>query len=431
MEQEHGIPTVGVHTEPFSRLVAAVTQDRGASRAPHVFIPQPLVGRSSAELFAYVNGEDPVSGRPVMSEVIAGLTEDVQPDESREHYRPRLLEPASEERLHELFRERGFTDQLPIVLPTEERVDAMLAGTSRDADEPVGALALTSSREPWSFAVEQVAVNAVMAGARPEYLPVILALASTGASARNSSTTAMAGMAVVNGPVRDELGIGAGIGALGPYDHANATIGRAWGLLSQNLQGGSAPGLTYMGSQGNAYAFSNMCFAENEQASPWEPLHVAHGFDPAESVVSAFVGGRTTLFSLSLPDATWQETLRRHLAAADAIRGPVLLLDPLVARKFVELGVSSRNQLARWVADNARIPAREYWQLSENKLAYLPLAADGQEPWASMLTAPEDEPLALFRPEHVEVVVVGGETNFTWRIIGHTLSGQARVDDWL
>ena len=96
-------------------------------------------------------------------------------------------------------------------------------------------------------------MNAVMAGARPEYLPVILAMAASGITARSSRTTSFATIALVNGPIRNEIGMSSGIGAMGPYNHANATIGRAYGLLSQNLQGGSVPGETYMGSLGNAY----------------------------------------------------------------------------------------------------------------------------------------------------------------------------------
>jgi hypothetical protein len=407
-----------------------VTRARGASGAPHVFVPQPLVGKSSAELFAYVCGEDPVSGAPVMEEVLAGLTRAVQPDGALDQSRPRTLEPASEEELQERFRERGFTDQLPVVLPTEERVEAMLRGTSHRPDEHVGRLAPTGNREPWSFTVEKVAVNAVMAGARSDYLPVILALASTGVSARNSSTTSMAGMAVVNGPVRAELGLGAGLGAMGPYHHANVTIGRAWGLLSQNLQGGSVPGLTYMGSQGNAYAFTNCCFAENEEASPWEPLHVQHGFEHDASVVSAFQGGRTTIFALGVPDTTWPQALRRYLLAADAVRSPLLALDPLVARKLAELGFTAKDRLAEWIVENVRIPAAEFWELSLHKLGYLPRAAAGEEPWATMRASAPDELLSLFTADQIETVVVGGETNPTWRVFGHSLEGQARIDDW-
>src|SRR5256885_1192007 len=113
-----------------------------------------------------------------------------------------------------------------------------------------------SARELRAYVDGKVAVNAVMAGARPEYFPVILALAATGVSARGSTTSSMAAMAVVNGPIRLEIKMNAGTGALAPYNHANATIGRAYGLFSQNLQGGSVPGVTYMGSMGNNYAYN-------------------------------------------------------------------------------------------------------------------------------------------------------------------------------
>ena len=140
-----------------------------------------------------------------------------------------------------------------------------------------GACRPTAFREYWEFDVEKVAVNAVMAGARPEYLPVILAMAASGTTARSSSTTSFAAISVVNGPIRNEIGMNSGIGALGPYNHANATIGRAYGLLSQNLQGGSVPGESYMGSLGNFLSYS-ACFPEAEERSPWAPFHVDEGF---------------------------------------------------------------------------------------------------------------------------------------------------------
>ena len=151
----------------------------------------------------------------------------------------------------------------------------MLAHTSHKPEEIVGHMRPTNFRECWEYTVEKVAINAVMAGARPEYFPVILAMAAIRISARGSTTSSTAAMAVVNGPIRHEINMNSGIGAMGPYNHANATIGRAWGLLSQNLQGGSTPGLTYMGSQGNNYSYNSITFPENEERSPWTPFHVA------------------------------------------------------------------------------------------------------------------------------------------------------------
>src|SRR5262249_45262436 len=142
--------------------------------------------------------------------------------------RPRLVAGSSEEELQQLFLENDWTDKYPIVIPTEERVAAMLAHTSHKPDEVLGHLG-NHLQEVWQYTVENVAINAVMPGAKPEYFPVILAMASSQQSARGTSSSSMAGMAVVNGPIRHELGMNWGIGAMGPYNHANATIGRAWG----------------------------------------------------------------------------------------------------------------------------------------------------------------------------------------------------------
>src|SRR5437870_1045373 len=144
----------------------------------------------------------------------------------------RLVEPDTEENLQRQFDENGWADGLPIVLPTEKRVAAMLAHTSRRPDEIVGRMRATEFRVPWEYTVEKVAVNAVMSGAKPEYFPVILALASSQVTARGSTSSSSAAMVVVNGPIRKEVGMNWGTGAMGPYNHANATIGRAYGLLS-------------------------------------------------------------------------------------------------------------------------------------------------------------------------------------------------------
>ena len=121
---------------------------------------------------------------------------------------------------------------------------------------------------------------------------------------------------MVNGPIRNEIGMNSGIGAMGPYNHANATIGRAYDLLSQNLQGGSVPGDTYMGSLGNWFTTTAL-FAEAEERSPWQPLHVQKGFKPTDSAVSVFFGGWYTHAGYG-PRETWQEKLQPLPAAADA-----------------------------------------------------------------------------------------------------------------
>jgi hypothetical protein len=187
------VTAVGVHADAFARLVDSVLRVNGVPKARRAYVPTPVLEKTPAELRAYVEGPDPVRGRPFMAEVLDALTRPLDEEDLRgvefDRSSPRLLEPDSEENLHRRFREEGWTDFLPIVLPTEERVAAMLAGTSRGPDEIVGKLHPTKYRELWQVTVERVAVNAFMAGAQPSFFPVILALAATGVSARQSSTS--------------------------------------------------------------------------------------------------------------------------------------------------------------------------------------------------------------------------------------------------
>jgi hypothetical protein len=435
LEAGYGVPTVAVHTDKFDRVVRSVAEVGGMPGLRQVFVPQPIMGKTPGELRAYVDGADPLTGRPVMQEVVEGLTRPFEDGElgpnEFDRSTPRLVEPDSEDNLHRLFLDRCWTDMLPIVLPTEARVAAMLAHTRRKPDEIVGRMRSTHFREYWGYTVEKVAVNAVMAGARPEYFPVILALAATGVTARSSSSSATAAMAVVNGPVRHEVGMNAGTGALGPYNHANATIGRAYGLLSQNGQGGSVPGLSYMGNQGNSYAYNSVTFAENEERSPWEPFHVHHGFKPQDSAVSVFSGVRSTAFTLGLREKHWREHVRHLLRGIDPNGPPTLLLDPIAARQFVTRGGFTRREaLIDWLHDTARLPASEFWdyQLVQNYV--YPRATFGEEPWASNLAAAPGALIPMFRREDIHVVVVGGETNGYWRIMGCNYQKTASVDDW-
>jgi hypothetical protein len=416
----------------------AVLQTAWAEGMPHerfVYVPQPVMGQTAARLRQYIDGNDPLTGRPVMQEVIEALTLPLSETERAavrfDRSTPRYVDAESEEALARLFMDNHWTDYLPIVLPTEERVQAMLAGTSHSPQEIVGRLRPTSTREAWQFDVEKVAINAVMAGARPAYLPVILALAASGQTARGSTTSSAASMAVVNGPVRHSIGMNWGIGALGPYNHANATIGRAWGLLSQNLQGGSVPGQTYLGSMGNNYAYNSLTFAENEEASPWEPFHVRHGLEPYQSAVSVFGGCRATAYILGLREAHWREHVQNLLRGLNPHTPPALIMDPITARLFVERGgFATPAALEDWLWEHATLPAGVYWdyQLIQNYV--YPRAQNGEQPWATWLDVPPETLVPMFRREDIHVIVVGGETNGYWRMMGCNYGRTVPVDPW-
>lgn len=434
LETKYGVPTVAVHTEKFDRVVRSVVKMAGLPQAPLVFVPQPVMGKTADQLRAYVEGIDPVRGSPVMQEIVEGLTRPLAPMIDRSAPTPpreRVVSAESEEALHALYLQRKWTDCLPIVLPTEARVEAMLAGTRRARDEVIGRMQPTPNRGAWSYTVENVAVNAVMAGARPEYFPVILALAASEYSSRRSSSSSVGTMVVVNGPIRHEIGMNSGIGAMGPYNHANATIGRAYSLLSQNLQGGSETGLSYMGSLGNAFTYSGVTFAENEEASPWEPLHVQHGFRAEDSTVTIFQGLRAVTHSLGLRETHWRAHVADMLRGTEAITAPCLLLDPIAARQFVDrAGWEDKTALLDGIHELGQVKAREFWDLQLVQNYIYPRATFGEEPFASRLAADPEAMIPKFVRERINAVVVGGETNGYWQIASAMRHDTLSIDPW-
>ncbi len=208
--------------------------------------------------------------------------------------RARRIEIAPQDDEFEFMFDQGFTDGLPVVPPTPERVMRMLAGTRRDPQSLVAIVPPNMGEAT----VEKVAINAVLAGCRPEYLPVVIAaLEAVCTDAFNvhgvmATTMGASPVVVVNGPIRHRIGLNMKIGALGQGNRANASIGRALRLAIRNI-GGARPGGTERSTLGNPMKFT-MCFAEWEERSHWPPLHVERGFAPTDSVVTVYaMTGRT------------------------------------------------------------------------------------------------------------------------------------------
>lgn len=185
------------------------------------------------------------------------------------------------------FEEKGWSDGLPIVPPTEERVEQMLSALRRDPQDVIG---IVPPR--WAPAtVEKIAINAVMAGCLPQYMPLLIAAVEALTDARlnlyalQATTGGPAIMLIVNGPIRKALNINGGSNVLGEGWRANATIGRCIRLIQRNI-GGSYPGTTCKATLGWPGKYA-LCIAENQEASPWEPLHVERGFDANASTVTA------------------------------------------------------------------------------------------------------------------------------------------------
>ena len=182
--------------------------------------------------------------------------------------------------------EHHWSDGLPAIPPTRERVERMLKCTTRRPDEVVGAVAPAFG----VATVERIAINAVMAGCYPEYLPVLIAATEAISDPRfnlrgiQATTNPAAVFMIVNGPIARQLGINSGGNCLGPGAWANATLGRAMRLIQQNI-GGAQPGDMDKATQGQPGKYT-FCCAENEAANPWEPLHVERGFSVDDSTVT-------------------------------------------------------------------------------------------------------------------------------------------------
>jgi hypothetical protein len=400
------------------------------------FTPTPVGGKTPKELAAYIAGNDPVTKQPLMKEILEHLTRPLNDEEQKtglvKREKKRFIGPDTAENIQSYFDDRFWSDQLPIIMPTQERVTEMLKHTKHKPDEIVGSMRVTGEREAWEYTVETVAINAVMAGAKPEMFPAILAIAASQTNARSSSTSSMAGMAVFNGPIVDELVLNSGTGALGLYNNAGALIGRAWGLLSSNATGGSVPGHTYMGVQGNPMSSVPAVFAENVAGLPpgWNPLHVQKKFKRDDSVVSTFDGCQSQNTMMVLQDEDWQWVLKRFIGALGSPQreGKLLLVDPAVTPPLLRFGFDTKEKFIDWVKKNVTVPQVHYW-LDQEVINYkLGPARSGVEPYATWLKQPTDAEIPFLR--NVEVVVVGGSGNIRWSVNECAYRRSVKVDDW-
>lgn len=312
--------------------------------------------------------------------------------------------PDDPEALQAYLEAHEWGDGLPVVPPTPERVERMVAGSGRAPEEVIAEV--EPRRGPAT--VEKIAVNAVMAGCRPEYMPVLIAAVEAVADPEfnlagiQCTTNPVAPLLVVNGPVRQEIGLNAGRNALGPGCRANATIGRALRLILLHVGGGLPDRVdkSILGMPGK-YTF---CLAENEEASPWEPLHVERGLAAGESAVTA-VGAQGTQNVLALAGGA-RETL---LLAADALatmgtnnvlygRGnPLVFFSPGHARQFVAQGYRTKRDVKAALFELSKIPRARFPEREVFPLVPLPeRALDG------------DRVCVARRPEDLLVVVAGG-----------------------
>ena len=313
---------------------------------------------------------------------------------------------------------RGWTDGLPVTPPTEERVAAMLEGTAL----PPGDVVCVLPPDLAECTVEKVAVNAVMAGCLPEYLPVVLAAVKAAATSRFnihgiSATTYFTGpVIVVNGPILRRIGMNPGVNALGPGNRANLTIGRALNLVVRNV-GGARPGGVDRAALGSPGKLS-FCFPEDEEGSPWESLAAERGFGPEDSTVTLFAGhGPIEIVDQKSREP---ESLARTFAGQLRMLGhpkiaglsdAIVVVSPEHARVFREAGWS-KARLRREIFSLLTFP-------TEEMVAGAGGVAEGLPP----AVAERKQQVAKFAPEGLWFVHAGGDAGMFSAIISGWIGG--------
>lgn len=285
----------------------------------------------------------------ILKEAIAALTRTIEPVGSLSSattggYESLMMEGDSDDELMEMFHAAGYTDGLPIVLPTPDRLEKMLAGTSLDPDHVV-----TSTFRPEArvVTVRHVAINAVMAGAESMHLPAILAVASVmGRSVVDSMTRSVNSFGFaqyIGGPFAADTGIAGGLGALGSGHRANASIARALGLMIQNL-GGAARGVNSSPTQGNAA--QSFVFTDNVEHTdaarargimPWTQLQKEAGFSEYESSLTLYAGGFYHFGNFYYGGL---EEIADALRFPDLPAGALVLVSDKLAQRFISEGLS-------------------------------------------------------------------------------------------
>jgi hypothetical protein len=270
------------------------------------------------------------------------------------------------ESINAWFLERDLTDGLPIVPPTEERVRAMTDHVQRfmgwSPQDAIGKLAPAQG----VATVETIAANAVMAGCRPEYMPVLIACVKGLADRRfnldalQTSTHNTSVLPIVNGPVRKAIDLNWGYNYTGSRWQSTAAIGRAVRLIMSNI--GGTPGSINIHTQGHIARFEH-CIAENEEENPWEPLHVERGFKPHLSTVTLIPACPAAMIDDNGGSQTAKDLLRT-LASSIAYVGnrntngegqPLLILAPQHARLLANGGYS-KAEVKRFIWERARVP---------------------------------------------------------------------------
>lgn len=445
--EKAGVPTVYLATSQFFQNAHLSAEDNGVPTMRIIGVPADLYYRERISK----ERARPVAEK-MLTEMLASLTQPITAEESNPKKRSSVTgtiaftgdtPEAALEDFNQQFLDNQWSDGLPLVPPTPERVKWMLSGTRRAPDEVIGQL----SPRNGTVTIEKIAINAVMAGAKPEYLPVIIAAVEGLADPdfdelHFSTSTGSFNLVIgVSGPIADEIGMNSGLGLFSYGSRANGTIGRAVRLAMINM-GHTWPAQNDMALVGRPGAHAFLTFAENQAQSPWTSYHEAAGFAPEDSTVTLSVlggYGRTGMNSygggavaLVPPEAVLQSivrdiaSVRTGIAAGGATgnekavrsnyRKFFVIFNPEIAQELNSRLGYTRESLAEYIFESASVPFEE---LKPNEVAAVQRAIDtGYIPaeFAERFKAglkPSGKVPMLSRPDDVQFMVAGGIPGYT------------------
>jgi hypothetical protein len=288
-----------------------------------------------------------------MPEIIAALTKPLTAEEKspkpKTEKLSRIIFKGNQQEVNHFFYGKGWTDGLPVVPPTEKAVAEMMAGTDLPRDHVVAKMVPKLGKAT----VEKIAINAVMAGALPAYMPVLIAAVQALADHKTrfdvfqTSTGSWAPFFIINGPVRNDVNINCGSGVFSPGNMANAAIGRAVGLMVKNIAG-VRKGIEDMGVMGNPQKYS-LVLGENEEESPWEPLHVGFGLKKEDSALTVLFPNS---FTQTIPSQTTAQGIAERLASFGPNALSCLVVIPDHARILASEGWSKK-RLKEFILKNS------------------------------------------------------------------------------
>ncbi len=440
--EKAGIPTVIVDLEDQHEMVKQVALQYGVPKLRYLPASRMLHGEKDVENFIEpmlelltrpLTDEEKESGMympPSQRILFEGTLEEAEIFYQQTRHVPKPLDAPI----------AVYTDGLPVVIPTEERVEKMLEGTSHKPDELItyqrdgigkkGDVVRFLPMER-TATVERVAVNAVTAGCKPEHLPAVLAIAESGCG--TGTTTFWGQWCCISGPYAKEIGMNSGVGMLDPGSPANMPVGRAYQLMAINL-GGAVPGVNRMNSIGSPFNSGGTCFAENAAGLPsgWKGLNEEYGFKKDESIVlvinsggyivgNQFSPGGYRAFQKSghggmarrmdvkgIPGPhNWLEYLVPQLWAGRE-GGYTFIMVPEMAQHLYEIGFKSKDEVYQWLWEKSKEPLKQYRLRSwpdEGTNGWLGIERTSGKHWKEL---PDDYMVPVVDEPTDNCIIIGG-----------------------